>query len=69
MAKVMTRPINAKSELAGLKPMFRHAFKNSRILVTADTFYEWKLTLAGKQPYLIRLTDHSLMGFAGLLEH
>ena len=65
----MPRPINAKSETAALKPMFRHAFRKSRILVPADAFYEWK-TLAGKkQPYLIRMRDASPFGMAGLLEY
>jgi len=64
----MPRPINAKSETAALKPMFRHAFRKSRVLVPADGFYEWK-TLAGKkQPYLIRMRDGLSFGMAGLLE-
>jgi putative SOS response-associated peptidase YedK len=46
-------PINAKAETAAIKPMFRHAFRKSRILVPADGFYEWQPVADGKQPWLI----------------
>ncbi|TXH81330.1 SOS response-associated peptidase [Thauera aminoaromatica] len=64
------QPINAKVETAGQKPMFRHAFKRSRVLVPASGFYEW-VTVAGyKQPYFIRpVGGEALFGFGGLLEH
>ena len=65
----MPRPINAKSETAALKPMFRHAFRKSRILIPADGFYEWKTVAGKKQPYLIRMRDASPFGMAGLLEY
>lgn len=65
----LAQPINAKSETVAIKPMFRHAFRKSRVLVPADAFYEWKALASGKQPFLIRLRDQSPMGFAGLLEH
>jgi len=65
----LSQPINAKSETVAIKPMFRLAFKKSRVLVPADAFYEWKALTTGKQPYLIRLRDQRPMGFAGLLEH
>ncbi|TCV82724.1 SOS response-associated peptidase [Sulfurirhabdus autotrophica] len=61
-------PINAKAETAAIKPMFRHAYRNSRVLVPADAFYEW-VPKNGKQPYLIRLRDGEPMGMGGLLEH
>jgi putative SOS response-associated peptidase YedK len=61
-------PINAKAETAAIKPMFRHAYRKSRVLVPADAFYEW-MPRNGKQPYLIRLRDGEPMGLGGLLEH
>lgn len=64
----MQHPINAKAETAAIKPMFRHAYRKSRVLVPADAFYEWT-TKDGKQPYLIRLRDGEPMGLGGLLEH
>ena len=62
-------PINAKSETAAIKPMFRHAYRKSRVLVPADAFYEWAAKNGVKQPYLIRLRDGAPMGMGGLLEH
>ncbi len=64
----LQHPINAKAETAAIKPMFRHAYRKSRVLVPADAFYEWA-TKDGKQPYLIRLRDGEPMGMGGLLEH
>lgn len=63
----LQHPINAKAETAAIKPMFRHAYRKSRVLVPADAFYEWA-TKDGKQPYLIRLRDGEPMGMGGLLE-
>jgi putative SOS response-associated peptidase YedK len=67
--KVVQHPINAKSETAAIKPMFRHAYRKNRVLVPADGFYEWKARDGGKQPYLIRMRDGEPMGMGGLLEH
>jgi putative SOS response-associated peptidase YedK len=64
-----SHPINAKAETAAIKPMFRHAFRKSRVLVPADCFYEWKALANKKQPYLIRMRDASPFGMAALLEH
>jgi putative SOS response-associated peptidase YedK len=51
-------PINAMSETAADKPMFRGAFRKRRCLLPASGFYEWKATGAKKkQPYAIRLAD------------
>ncbi len=63
----MQKPINAKAETAAIKPMFRNAYRKSRVLVPADAFYEWAQR-DGKQPYLIRLKDDDIMGMGGLLE-
>ena len=62
-------PINAKAETAAILPMFRRAFRQSRVLVPADGFYEWKTVAGGKQPYMIRLKGGAAFAMAGLLEH
>ena len=67
--KEVQHPINAKAETAAIKPMFRHAYRKSRVLVPANGFYEWMPRDGGKQPYLIKLRDDDLMGIGGLLEH
>jgi len=38
-------------------------------LVPVDSFYEWKKTPAGKQPYAIALADRGPMALAGLWEN
>src|ERR1035437_2935557 len=48
--------------------MFRHAFRQSRVLVPADYFYEWKPVAGQKQPYLIHMKDNEPFGMGGLLE-
>ena len=50
------------------KPAFREAFQRRRCLVPLDSFYEWKKTETGKQPYAIALKQRRLMGMAGLWE-
>ncbi len=65
----LPHPINAKAESARDKPMFRHAFRRSRVLVPADGFYEWKLAQGQKQPYFIHMRDGAPFGIAGLIEH
>lgn len=62
-------PINARAETAAIRPMFRQAFRRSRILVPADAFYEWKVVAGRKQPYLIHMKDGEPFGMGGLLEH
>lgn len=66
----LAQPINAKLETAGEKPMFRHAFRRSRVLVPASGFYEWTPVAGYKQPYFVRPPGgEALFGFGGLLEH
>jgi putative SOS response-associated peptidase YedK len=43
-------------------------FWERRCLVPLDSFYEWKKTGSGKQPYAIGLKGGGLMGMAGLWE-
>src|SRR6516162_2558841 len=67
--KVGFSNINAKTEGIEGKPAFREAFQRRRCLVPVDSFYEWKKTATGKQPYAIALADQELMALAGLWEN
>ena len=60
--KIGFSTINARAEEVETKPAFREAFGQRRCLVPVDSFYEWKKTAAGKQPYAIALKDRRLMG-------
>ena len=66
--KIGFSTINARAEEIDTKPTFREAFQRRRCLVPLDSFYEWKKTGTGKQPYAIALKDRGLMGMAGLWE-
>ena len=62
-------PINAKSEEAFTKPMFRQSIQKRRCLVPADGFYEWqKLEGDRKKPFVIRLKGGRPFFFAGIYE-
>jgi putative SOS response-associated peptidase YedK len=63
------RMINARAETVHEKPAYRGPFKNSRCLVLADGFYEWRKTGTKKQPYCIRLKSGQPFAFAGLWSH
>jgi putative SOS response-associated peptidase YedK len=65
--KVGFANINAKAEGIETRPAFREAFQRRRCLVPVDSFYEWKKTPAGKQPYAIALADRGPMALAGLV--
>ena len=67
------RMINARAESLAEKPAFRAAFRARRCLIPADSFYEWRKTPTGKQPYRIGLdggtpAEMPLFAFAGLWE-
>lgn len=47
--------INARIETAATKPYFRHMFREGRIIVPADGWYEWTKVERHKQPWYIRL--------------
>src|SRR6202043_1342896 len=63
--KIGYSTINARAEEVETKPTFREAFRQRRCLVPLDSFYEWKKTDTGKQPYAIGLAG-GLMAMAGL---
>ncbi len=61
------RQINARSETAAEKPMFRDAFRRGRCLVPADGFYEWQKQATGpNRPFFIGRRDGAPAAFAGL---
>lgn len=60
--------INARSETAAEKPVFRDAFQHRRCLVIAHGFYEWQTVPHGKQPWHFHLKEDRLMCLAGLWE-
>ncbi|MEM6346814.1 MAG: SOS response-associated peptidase [Bacteroidota bacterium] len=66
--KIGYKMINARSETLLQKAAFKTPFRQTRCLVPADGFYEWKQTLSGKQPYRITLQDEALFYFAGLYD-
>lgn len=68
-AKSGSRLINARSETVATRASFREAFRERRIIVPADGFYEWRKTKTGsKQPYYFSRADGAPMAFAGLAE-
>ena len=67
--KIGYRTINARSETAHEKPMFRDALRHRRCLIPATGFYEWKTGEAGaKQPYAAKRDGGALFAMAGLWE-
>ncbi|HZI83055.1 MAG TPA: SOS response-associated peptidase [Casimicrobiaceae bacterium] len=64
--KKAVKPINARSESAASRPMFRKLMAIHRCVVPVDGFYEWRKTPAGRLPYYIRLADDAPMLLAGL---
>jgi putative SOS response-associated peptidase YedK len=61
--------INARAETAHEKPSFRRAFRERRLLVLADGYYEWRKDEGGgKTPFYFRMQDGSPFAFAGLWE-
>jgi len=60
-------PINARSEEAFDKAMFRDGLQRRRCVVPADAYYEWrKLSPTTKQPYCIALKTRTPFFFAGI---
>jgi len=61
-----TSTINARSEEAASKPMWRGALRHTRCLVPALGWYEWQARPDGKVPYYIHLPGQGGLCFAGL---
>jgi putative SOS response-associated peptidase YedK len=58
--------INARDDRLATAPTFREALRFRRAIVPASHFFEWKWDGGRKTPYLFRLRDGGLFGFAGL---
>ena len=61
-----TATINARSEEAATKPMWRGALRHARCLVPALGWYEWRVEPSGKVPYFIHAAGMAGCCFAGL---
>lgn len=62
------RRVNARAETVITSGMFHGAFAARRCLVPASAFYEWQVTLSGKQPYAIARADGTPLALGGLWE-
>jgi putative SOS response-associated peptidase YedK len=60
--------INARSESAARRGVFKDAFARRRCLVPADGFYEWQGEKPHRQPWYFRLAAGGVFAFAGLWE-
>lgn len=58
--------INARSETAAEKPMFRDGMKQRRCLLPATTYFEWEKQAGGKVKYAIRPSGTDLFFLAAL---
>jgi putative SOS response-associated peptidase YedK len=68
-AKSASRLFNARSETVPTRASFRDAFRERRILVPADGFFEWHKTKTGaRQPHFFTRADGAPMALAGLAE-
>jgi putative SOS response-associated peptidase YedK len=70
--KIGARMINARAETLAAKPAFKRLFRNHRLLLPMDGFYEWQAASAPagakplKQPMYIHRTDGQPLAVAGL---
>lgn len=60
------RIINARSETAWEKPMFRSGMQNRRCLLPMSAYFEWKKRENGKQKYRITPEGDGIFYLAGL---
>lgn len=62
------RAFNARGETAAVKPTFRAAMRDFRVLVPADCWYEWRRDDArpGRRPFALAAADGAPLLLAGL---
>lgn len=65
VARKIPLMVNARIDKAG-SSTWKSLWKNGRVIVPADGWYEWIATEAGKQPYFIVPIDGEPLYFAGL---
>lgn len=66
-AKMKVNTINARAEGIETSPVYREAFKQTRCVVPATGYYEWKKGTSPKQPYYIYPSERGEMfAMAGL---
>lgn len=58
--------INARSETAAERPLFRDGMRHRRCLLPASRYFEWEKRPGGKIKYAIRPSDPGLFYLAGL---
>ncbi|WED23527.1 SOS response-associated peptidase [Vibrio sp. JC009] len=58
--------INAQAETVAVKPTFKAAFHNSRVIVPCSGWYEWKGEKGNKQKYLFANPDERPLFMAGI---
>ncbi len=58
--------INARADKLTSAPTFRDALRDHRVIIPASHYVEWKRDGNRKTPYVFRLKDGGLFGFAGL---
>src|SRR3954470_14224194 len=61
-----TSTINARSEDAAAKPMWRGALRHCRCLVPALGWYEWRAMPEGKVPYFVHAAAMAGISIAGV---
>ncbi len=59
--------INARTDKIESNNIWKKSIQERRCIIPANFFFEWKREGKNKQPYLFRLKNKELMGFAGFL--
>ena len=60
--------INARAESIAARPVFRHAFAQTRCIIPASGFFEWRREGRGRQPYYMRPDSGATLALAGIYD-